>query len=556
MLGIALVQGLGLLFLYRSVESGFWPSGAPRWSLPLWTLTVAVPVLLLLSLTRDNASALFRYIGGFAAVLALLGLYTGWQAEPFHEFPIGSMIGLYAITLGIACFKALMYLQQRAGGESLSYRLLFTYSWRNFLVSAFSGLFTLIFWLILLLWSRLFSVIGIDFFKALFSRDWFFIPLSAVVFGLGISVFRQLTPVIDNISNLLHWLIKLLLPLLLAVAVIFLSVLPFTGLDLLWGTGAGTALLLWLLAMSLFFTNAVYQDGREADPYPRALHRAIYSALCVMPVVALLSGYGLFLRVQQYGWTIERCWALVVWLVLSLFAVGYVFGILRRRDSWTRELARVNTGMGLVILAMMLLANSPVLDFRKLSLASQLARVESGDIRVDELDYWYVKNYLARPGYLAIEEIKAGLGEEDAELLAIINAPYRSAAVAPSEVDAFWKRMRYRPEAFDVPLDLRTRLERHANMALNNEPMLVEVDLDGDGEAEYLLLMTGEQGIAFTQFYFRDGSGWQIGDLRYRPPGSGDSLRDRLLEGDLSLDSPRFQNLRIGDIEFQPIARN
>jgi hypothetical protein len=555
MLAIALAQGLCLLFLYRSEEGGFWPSGAPLWSVPLWTLTVAVPVLLLLSLTRGNAAALLRDIGGFAAILALLALYTGWQAEPFDEFPIGRMIAIYTATLAIGSFKALMYLQQRASGEPLRYRQLFTYSWRNFLVGAFSGLFTLIFWLILLLWSRLFSVIGIDFFKDLFSEDWFFIPVSAVVFGLGISVFRQLTRVIDNITSLLHGLIKLLLPLLLAVAVIFLSALPFTGLELLWGTGTGTALLLWLLALTLFFTNAVYQDGREADPYPRVLHRAIYAALCVMPVVSMLSGYGLFLRVQQYGWTIERCWALVAWLVLSLFALGYVVGILRRRDSWTRELARVNTGMGLAVLAIMLLSNSPLLDFRKLSLASQLARVESGDIRLDEFDYWYVRNHLARPGYLAIENIKAGLGEEDAQLLAMINAPYRSAAVVPSDVDVFWKKMRYRPAPFEAPLDLRPRLERHANRALDNNPVLVQADLDSDGDEEYLLLMTGEHGISFMQFYYRDASGWQIGDLRLRPTGSGELLRENLLEGDLSLEPPRFQNLRIGDIEFQPIAR-
>ncbi|MEE4110930.1 MAG: DUF4153 domain-containing protein, partial [Halieaceae bacterium] len=301
---------------------------------------------------------------------------------------------------------------------------------------------------------------------------------------------------------------------------------------------------------------AVYQDGREADPYPRVLHRAIYAALCVMPVVSILSGYGLSLRVQQYGWTIERCWALVTWLVLSLFALGYVVGILRRRDSWTRELATVNTGMGLAVLAITLLANSPLLDFRKLSLASQLARVESGDIRLDEFDYWYVRNHLARPGYLAIEKIKAGLGEEDAQLLAMINAPYRSAAVVPSDVDVFWKKMRYRPAPFEAPLDLRPRLERHANMALNNDPVLVQVDLDSDGEEEYLLLMTGEHGISFMQFYYRDAPGWQIGELRLQPTASGELLRENLLEGVLSLDPPRFQNLRIGDIEFQPIARN
>ena len=225
LLGIAFLQGLCLLVLYRSVESGFWPSESPVWAFPLWTLAVAVPLLLLLSITRDNVAAVAKYVAGFAVVLALLAVYTGWQARPFGEFPIGSLAGVFAITMGLASFKALMYLQQRASAVPLTYEVLFTNSWRNFLVGVLAALFTGIFWLILLLWGRLFQVIGIAFFWDLFTEDWFAIPVLAVAFGLGISLFRDLTRVIDNITSLLHWLIKLLLPLVLFVAVVFLGAL-------------------------------------------------------------------------------------------------------------------------------------------------------------------------------------------------------------------------------------------------------------------------------------------------------------------------------------------
>ena len=157
----------------------------------------------------------------------------------------------------------------------------------------------------------------------------------------------------------MHWLIKLLLPVVLFVAVVFLGTLPFVGLDVLWSTGRGTALLLALLAIVLFFVNAVYQDGREENPYPALVHRMIYGALCTLPVVSALSFYGLWLRLDQYGWTVERAWAMVVWVLLSAFAAGYVYGIVRRRDAWTADLSRVNTLMGLVVLAIMLLANRP-----------------------------------------------------------------------------------------------------------------------------------------------------------------------------------------------------
>ena len=131
LLGIAFLQGLSLLVLYRSVEFDFWPSDSPVWAFPLWTLAVAVPLLLLLSIDRRNYVSVAKHVAAFGALLALLALYTGWQAEPFNEFPITSMTAAFVITIGLASFKALMYLQQRANGVPLSYEILFTYSWRE-----------------------------------------------------------------------------------------------------------------------------------------------------------------------------------------------------------------------------------------------------------------------------------------------------------------------------------------------------------------------------------------------------------------------------------------
>ncbi len=556
LLGIAFLQGLCLLVLYRSVEFDFWPSESPVWAYPLWTLATAVPLLLMLSIDRDNYLPVAKHVAAFGALLALLAFYTGWQAEPFNEFPIDNMTAVFIITIGLASFKALMYLQQRANRVPLTYQVLFTNSWRNFLVGVLAGIFTLIFWLILVLWGQLFKVIEVDLFFELFTEDWFVIPVLAVAFGLGISLFRELTRVIDNITKLLHWLIKLLLPLLLAVAVVFLAALPFTGLDLLWDTGNGTALLLWLLALVLFFTNAVYQDGREANPYPLLLHRAIYGGLCAMPVVAALAFYGLLLRLLQYGWTIGRCWAFVVWLVLALFAIGYVVGIVRRRDVWTGELARVNTAMGLVVLAIMVLANSPLLDFRKISLSSQLERVESGEIALAEFDFWYAKNNLARPGYLAMEKMKMDIGDSDVELLALIQKPVRRSTATPANIDLFWAKVTYRPEPFDVPAGLKPLIVSNAYLAPEHDPVLIRVDLDEDGTKEYVLLMTAQYGFSVSQFYYRNDNGWQLGSLNYGSYPVDDDFRERILGGEISLTEPRYRNLDVGGIELRPVAND
>ena len=534
LLGVAAAQGICLYLLYRSAELDSWPSTSPPWAYALWTLALAVPLLLLLSVDRENYAAAGKWVAAFGTLLALLAVYTGWQAQPRGEFPVESMTFAYAVSIGLACFKALLYLKQRADRAPLTYPVLFTNSWRGFLIGTLGGTFALGFWLILMLWGGLFQVIGIDFFYALFTEEWFIVPALTIAFGMGVILFRGLTGVIDSITQLLHWLIKLLLPLTIAVAVLFTAVLPFTGLDALWSTGNGSALLLWLLAVILFCCNAVYQDGRETAVYPPALHRAIYTGLCAAPIVAALAFYGLVQRVMQYGWTVERCWAAVVCLVLTLFAIGYVIGIVRRRDAWTGELARVNTVMGLVVVGILVLANSPLLDFRKISLQSQLKRVDSGEIALEAFDFQYARTHLARPAYLAMAAMKATIGDSD------------------SDTTALWERMRYRPERFDVPAELGRLIERSPPGPGERDRVLVRVDADEDGAYEYLLLALGDERIAAARFFHHNDEGWQSSDLVRARRHSHDDERERILNGEITLTAPRYRYVDIGGIELRP----
>ena len=559
MLAVAAIQGVLLFALYKAFDTGTWPSESPLWSYPLWTLTIVAPILLLLSLESGNTQRVATLVAGFTGILALLALYTGWQAEPFGEFPVFSLSTVFALSISIACFKGLMYLQQRASDSPLTYQILFTYSWRNFLVLALAALFVLAFWLVLMLWAGLFEVIDIDVFSNLFETDWFLFPVLTMAFGVGIIIFRELTHVIDSITRLLQGLIKLLLPLVVAVATIFLLALPFSGLDVLWSTGRGTALLLWLTAIVLFFVNAVYQDGRDAAPYPPVAHALIYAGLLVLPLLSALSFYGLWLRLNQYGWTVERCWAFVVWLLLTLFSVGYAWGVVTRRAAWPTALGRVNTVMGLVVLALMLLANSPVLDFRRISLASQLARVERNEIPLTDFDFSYAHNYLARPGYLALERIKADIGDDDPELLAKIENPRQFFAARRLQgAEEFWGRLQYRPAPFEVPPSLRAKIEGTPFIFTQvggpaGENLIVRIDADRDGTDEYLLLRYFDRGLAHAVFFDETLGGWQqqfldTSGFDYRDVDVADTLRN----GSIELREPRFLDVQIGEIRLQP----
>ena len=370
MLGISFAQGVALFLLWRALENQVWPSAVPAINFPLWAFVLVWPTLLLLCLETGNLHRCLKAVSLLAGLVVLVAVYIGRQASPAGEFSIESLVGIFCTTTVIACFNGLMFSQQWIGRARRTYDDLFTRSWRNFLVVALAIAMTLGVAAILFIWGALFSLIGIEFFQEVFSEEWFLFPVLTIAFGLGVHIFRRLVHVIDGITSLLEGLMRLLLPLVVSVMVLFLGALPFTGLAPLWETGTGTALLLWLNAITLFFINAVYQTGRRL-PYPPVVHNVLSWAIALLPAVGAVALYGLYLRIDEYGWTIARFWALTVFLILALFSGGYAWCIGRRRAAWPQDLGRVNTAMAWFLLALLLLVNSPLLDYRKISLASR-----------------------------------------------------------------------------------------------------------------------------------------------------------------------------------------
>ena len=145
MLLIAFIQGLILLFLYRSVESNTWPGAYPIWLTPLATLALSLPTLTLLAITKTNVKAVLKWIIPFSLILTGLGIYIGLQQQPYEYINNSYAISTFAFTGLIASFKGLMYIQQKAEGSEVTYSKLFKLSWRNFLIFSECWLFVLIF---------------------------------------------------------------------------------------------------------------------------------------------------------------------------------------------------------------------------------------------------------------------------------------------------------------------------------------------------------------------------------------------------------------------------
>ena len=568
MILLSLGQGLALLFLWRAATGEFWPAQTPTVNFPLWTIALVWPTLLLFTMEHGNTARAVKLISLFTALLALLAAYVGWQASPYDAFPIHSLVFICAVTLAIANFKALVYLQPLAARRPCDYGVLFACSWRNFLVAALAAALALGVHAILLLWSALFSAIGIEFFSDLFAEDWFLFPVLCVAFGVGIFIFRSLTHLIDGITGLLEGLMRLLLPLVLAVAAGFLGALPFTGLAPLWGTGHGTGLLLWLSAFALFFVNAVYQTG-DRSPYPPIVHRVLMIGVALLPFICALALLGLYLRIAQYGLTVERCWGVAVALLLTMFSTGYAWGIVRRRSNWPQTLARTNTVTGWVVLGLMLAVNSPLLDFRSISVANQFARVDAGDLDLADFDFHYARRHLARPAYMKMQALIEEFESSDPALAEHIRNPepvHGAPRQASARVrDAFWKQVIYRPERFDVPAQLRSAIEAAGILPLFKSgqyiPLLVRADLNDDGTPEYTMLgvetaqrtilgvKTPGRVVLGDAYYLEDGE-WKTADLIMRHPMPNTPEQPDPRHGAIEVvdPPPAFKHLKIGEL--------
>ncbi|MBU0912900.1 MAG: DUF4153 domain-containing protein [Gammaproteobacteria bacterium] len=563
MLLLALVQGLSLYLLHQSISFDFWPSNQPQWLFCFYTLVVVAPVTLLLSLEKGLELKLALRLGAFALVAAVLGFYTGLQAIPLEQISYQPVLFAFIFSMLLASFKALLYIQQLSSGSALSYSTLFLYSWRNFLTLGLSLLFTLALWAVLMLWAALFKVIQIDFFDDLFAKQWFYYPTLSLAFAFGIIIFRNQAGVIDTITRIQQALMKFLLVILALVSVLFMLALPFTGLTPLWKTGHGSLLILCLQALMLFFLNAVYQADADSRPYPLWLHRAIYAAVALLPVYSLIACYGLMLRVEQYGWSVSRCWGLVLWAILALFSVGYLWGILKKRDLWLQHLSWINVRMGLVLLAVMMLVNSPLIDFRKITVQSQLARLEDGRTLLADFDLHYFRHDLAKPGYDALQQLKAQHGETNPALALRIDALYRKDIHNETTEQNSKDQLQQLLVALKLPDDvilppaLKQALadwqkDQRWQLSYISQYHLRPIDLNTDGVQDYVLLTYAHNSIDAVLFSLK-GEKWQrsVVNQLFSDVKSAPQAEPQLETLELKAVPPQWPLLQIGGQKFQ-----
>ena len=543
----AVLQGFSFYGLHLCFEHGLWPSQHPTFFVPIITALVMWPIGIAYLEGKTSHRRVIRVTGLTVAAMLPLATYIGWQVSPWPEIESEALLATYIFSMIAIAFMLLLILERYLIGQPWRYGELYSASWSNGLVALMTGALCIAVTLVLSLWSALFSVIGIHFFRTLFTHDLFIALCGSITVALGISTLRQKETIIRPLSRVAGSLAQLLLPIIVLVELLFLLAHPVTGLAPLWGTGNGTALLMALTGLVLLGTVVYSGETPDRADHTRGMHVFITIGMIALPTLSLLSAYGLSLRVLQYGWTVERCWALAIWVVLTGFAVSYALAAVRHRRDWFLTLDQINRFGLYGSLALLIAIQSPLLDFRKISLASQIERTQLDEDHWANFDFGYSRNMLGRPGWLHSTSLIDELGEDDPELVELIKNPPPGIPGTPLA----WKtNLTLYPGDLLVPATLLPIIRSESMDSL--EQHIFPVQLKNDSSTQFLVASRfNESFVSIGIYYITPEGEWRRRELQSSDPiGMDDEVLRALIEGRYAIDMPEFNALRINGTRY------
>lgn len=388
---IGLAQGAALYFLYVAYDAKVWPADDGLIFAPLLMVALFVPLIVLQGIGTIRFKTLAIWSVSAAVILAGLAYYDIWHGAPQTPPQLTPSFGFIFFSMAALFVGHALVASGDADRRFMaSYPTHFDVAWKLAVQAALSLGFAGIFWLLLWLGANLFDLIHIGFFRTLIGERWFAIPATTLALAAALHVTDVRPALVRGVRTLGLVLLAWLLPLMTLIAGGFLFGLLFTGLEPLWSTRRAAAMLLIAAAVLIVLINATYQDGAaERAPARFLRYAAMVAALLLLPIVGLAI-YALSLRVQQYGWTVGRVAMAASMVVAFAYALGYAVAALKP-GAWLKLVELWNFATALLILAVFIAIFSPIADPARISVASQVARLQSGAVTAEKFDFQYLR---------------------------------------------------------------------------------------------------------------------------------------------------------------------
>jgi len=483
-------------------------------------VAIGVPAFFYLGMEhiRDKRNPVTAVV--LAILLFILGWHLGWVENAMdvplqyaHEFTPP-----FVFSLGVALFIFAFFYRSWcvSDHQQFEYRQLLAFSWQQALTMGLLGAFVLAFWLLLLLWGGLFDAIGVGFFKELFKQPAFIYPVTGLVLGFGLVLIRHRIRLVATVQFMCEALIKALLPLAALIVVLFLATLPFTGLQPIWDTGNAALLMMALTLILLFFFNAVLGGNPEQPSYPLPVRLFVFAAIALLPISTLLAAWALWLRIDQYGLTPDRLWAGVILLLTAGYTFSYATLILWKRETSTPHIQTANKCMALVIGCVLVLINTPVADLRSWAAQSQASRLLSGEVKVEEFDFAYLRFSMGAYGVRALHEIeesefakdKPEIAKRIAAAMVQKNRWSEEPIVDKTDLAAVAELIDVVPTDTTLPEDLLKLIINDQNQCLNATESCQAIKLPGADDGADWLLLRNTNHCSYGAAYVQRGDQW------------------------------------------------
>lgn len=560
-IGIGVAQGFGLFWLHRASDgTATWPATQPLLFGPLLLVVGFLPVMLLAGVGRLRPMTLVLWTAVAGVALALLGLHdiARQSADTLQQPPF---LSPPAILFSAAALFIAHHLVAPADMERrriAGYPAYFDTATKSLVQLALSIGFTGAFWALLYLGAALFRIIGLDFLEDLLRRDWFYIPVSFVVFAVAVHLTDVRDGLIRGVRTVGLMLLSWLLLVMTVIVAGFVAALPFTGLQGLWETGAATALVLAAAAALVILINAAYQDGRPDNRPPAVLQIAVRVAAVLIAPLIVIAFWGLALRIGQYGLTPDRIIAAACAVVGAAFAFGYGWAALSpfwRKGEWMRPLEATTIGASVLALALILALFSPLLDPARLSVADQVARLERGAVTPDKFDYAFLRWESGKVGQAALERLTRSSNPEIASRAQAERTTAQIRHRAPTDLPTPAEiRIRANPVGTTLPASFVEQYNRLRGLLVHcaddDAPCEARLlDLDRDGVAE--VVVADRNSISAFK---READGRWFEWAKYSPPACLDGPVDLVGPvgaGRFETAAPLFPDLIVGGLRLR-----
>lgn len=470
-------------------------------------------------------------------------------------------IAAWLVFLFIATPFAAVKMVQR---ESLTdYGRLFDTAWSILVRYSAGWLFAGVLFAVAYLSHALLDIVGITLIEDLLRNDPFRWGFLGFALGLGLSVVHELRQYLS--PYLLLRMLRMLVPVVLVVVAIFAVAALLQGPDQLFGSlsRAATLLTVAILMISLI---SIALDRGDADAIDARWMRMATAALALLlPVIAGLAAYAIWLRVDQYGVTPPRMIAAVIAFVVLLYALAYPIAVLSR-STWMERVRRANVWIALAVLVLCAVWMSPILNAERISTNAQVARAEAGDMRPEQVPLWEMYNEWGRAGRLGLDKLAASTNTAlaDAAVRQLEGKSVDEASKRSAQIAALLEVLVVLPEGETLHVEDLGGLTdwELGSLAVCGTTLVKRCvwvagafdDTEPGRQAMLFRPATGKNN--WRGWLARERNGTFVFDSLYVDGGvqrlSLEQI-ERLIAGDYRVAPSRFNSLWIGDVEILPV---